>query len=157
MRAVTNNRGRGGRDVGFKLLLISCVLRDIKRDSATKFNEIWHSQGPFWQYQFWDRFVRHEKELKQRLEYMHMNPARKGLVKRPEEWRWSSYNSFALDKAIVAVCPIQTDCVQLQEVTEAEEAHGQNGTDCGYALVRAANSLTPESIVATCSAVYCPY
>jgi hypothetical protein len=30
-----------------------------------------------------------------------------------EDCRWSSYKNFALDKAIVAPCPIQIDCVRL--------------------------------------------
>jgi hypothetical protein len=42
-----------------------------------------------------------------------MNPIRKGLVKRPEDWRWSSYNSFALGKVTVAAFPIQIDDVRL--------------------------------------------
>ena len=37
----------------------------------------------------------------------------KTLAKRPEEWRWSSYNDFALDKATVAACPIQIAYVRL--------------------------------------------
>jgi hypothetical protein len=55
----------------------------------------------------------HEKEFGKRLDYMHLNPVRKNLVKRPEDWRWSSYNNFALDKATVAACPIQIDDVRL--------------------------------------------
>jgi hypothetical protein len=47
------------------------------------------------------------------LEYMHPNPVRKGLVKRPEDGRWSSYNNFALDKATVAARPIQIDDARL--------------------------------------------
>ena len=38
--------------------------------------------GPLWQHQYWDRFVRHEKEFGERLDYMHLNPVKKGLVKR---------------------------------------------------------------------------
>jgi len=37
----------------------------------------------------------------------------KGLVKRLEDWRWSSYNNFDLDKATVAACPIQINDVRL--------------------------------------------
>ena len=96
-------------------LLISDVLHDVKKVSAGKFHARRGSQGPFWQHQFWDRFVRNEKEFGQRLEYMHFNPVRKGLVKRPQDWRWSSYNNFALDKATVAACPIQIDYVRLPE------------------------------------------
>ena len=57
--------------------------------------------------------MRHAKEFSDRLEYMHLNPVKKGLVKRPEEWRWSSSNNFALDKTTVAACPIQIDYVRL--------------------------------------------
>jgi len=78
-----------------------------------RFHALRGSKGTFWQHQFWDRFVRHEQEFKQRLQYMHMNPVRRGLVKRPEDWRWSSYNNFALDKATVTACPIQIDYVSL--------------------------------------------
>ena len=51
--------------------------------------------------------------LNERLDYMHRNPVRKGLAKRPEDWRWSSYNNFALAKATVAACPLQIDYVHL--------------------------------------------
>jgi len=40
---------------------------------------------------------------------MHGNPVGKGLVKKPEEWIWSSYNNFAFDRFRVAQCPIQID------------------------------------------------
>jgi hypothetical protein len=42
-----------------------------------------------------------------------MKPVRKGLVKRTKDRRWSSYNSFALDKATMAACPIKIDDVRL--------------------------------------------
>jgi len=42
-----------------------------------------------------------------------VNPVGKELVKRLEDWRWSSYNSFALHKATVTACPIQIDYVRL--------------------------------------------
>ncbi|HUZ46856.1 MAG TPA: hypothetical protein VMW54_09475 [Terriglobia bacterium] len=44
---------------------------------------------------------------------MHFNPVRKGLVSKPQEWQWSSYNHFALDKERVRRCPIQMDSIRL--------------------------------------------
>jgi hypothetical protein len=85
----------------------------VKKITTLRFDARGGSKGTFWQHQFWDRVVRHEREVKQRLEYLHMNPVCGGLVKRPEDWRWSSYNNFALDKATVAACPIQIDYVSL--------------------------------------------
>ena len=38
-----------------------------------------------------------------------------GYVLMPDHRRWSSYNNFALDKALVAACPVQLDYVHLPE------------------------------------------
>jgi putative transposase len=90
-------------------LTISDVLQDIKRLASLKINKLRKTRGSRWEHQFWDRFVRHSKEFADRLEYMHYNPVRKGLVEHPEQWRWSSANNFSLDKTVVAACPIQID------------------------------------------------
>jgi REP-associated tyrosine transposase len=94
-------------------LTISRAVQDIKWISASTLNRARKTAGTVWQHQFWDRFVRHEKEFRDRLEYMHLNPVRKDLVGRPEEWRWSSYNNFALNRDVVASCPIAVDYVTL--------------------------------------------
>lgn len=96
-------------------LTISGVLQDIKRVSSLKINRLRTTRGSRWQHQFWDRFVRHSKEFAERLEYMHYNPVRKGLVEHPEQWRWSSVNNFSLDKTVVASCPTQIDYIQLPD------------------------------------------
>jgi REP-associated tyrosine transposase len=96
-------------------LTISRVVQDIKWTSATALNRSRHTTGTVWQHQFWDRFVRHARGLRQRLDYMHWNPVRKGLVKKPEEWPWSSYNNFAIDARVVALCPVEIDYVRLPE------------------------------------------
>jgi REP element-mobilizing transposase RayT len=59
-------------------LPISRVVQDIKWISARRLNRHRNRTGPFWQHQFWDRFVRHDKEFGHRLAYMHLNPVRKG-------------------------------------------------------------------------------
>jgi len=40
---------------------------------------------------------------------------RRGLVERPEEWRWSSYQNFSLEESVRAACPVQIDYVLLPE------------------------------------------
>ena len=94
-------------------LLIEQVLHDAKKIMTLRLHARRGTCGPLWQHQYWDRFVRHEREFAERLEYMHLNPVKKGLAKRPEDWRWSSYSNFALDTATVAACPIQIDYVRL--------------------------------------------
>ena len=36
-----------------------------------------------------------ERKRVEKLRYMHRNPVRAGLVPEPEQWRWSSYRSYA--------------------------------------------------------------
>jgi putative transposase len=94
---------------------VSRAVQDVKWTAARRLNQKRQTGGPFWQHQFWDRFVRHGKEFSQRLEYMHFNPVRKGLVARPKDWRWSSYNSFVLEPLEVADCPIQIDYISFSD------------------------------------------
>jgi putative transposase len=96
-------------------LTISRVVQKIKWISASSLNGRRGAWGPVWQHQFWDRFVRQEREFGARLDYMHLNPVRKGLVTRPEEWRWSSNNNFALDKERVRRCPMRIDYARLAQ------------------------------------------
>ena len=96
-------------------LTISQVIHDVKKVSARWLHQRRGTEGPLWQHQFWDRFVRHAKEINDRFVYMHWNPVRKELVTKLEDWRWSSYNNFALDKKVVAGCSIQIDYVRLPE------------------------------------------
>ncbi|MGD0126856.1 MAG: hypothetical protein ABSF46_15955 [Terriglobia bacterium] len=48
-----------------------------------------------WQPRFFDRALRTVKEYNEKVEYIHLNPVKAGLVSRPEDWRWSSHNEYA--------------------------------------------------------------
>lgn len=65
-------------------LTISRVVQDIKYVSARRLDRLRRRHRPVCQHQFWDRFVRHVKELSERFDYMHRNPVRRGLVIKPE-------------------------------------------------------------------------
>ena len=61
-------------------------------------------QGPFWQARGYDRNIRNAKEFDVKLDYIHNNPVKRGLVKRPEDWTWSSYRHYAFgEKGIVEI------------------------------------------------------
>lgn len=52
-----------------------------------------HSVPPsdrIWMREYWDRYIRDERHFQAVIEYIHQNPVKAGLVKRAEEWRWSS-------------------------------------------------------------------
>jgi REP element-mobilizing transposase RayT len=96
-------------------LSISLAIEDVKWIPAGSVNRARHAAGPVWQHQFWDRFVRHTRKFRERLEYMHLNPVRKGFVQRPRNWPWSSCRNFALDKEQIKSCHMQVDDLHLPE------------------------------------------
>ena len=48
----------------------------------------------FWQRRFYDFNVWSRKKKIEKLNYMHMNPVKRGLVKNPKDWPWSSFPSY---------------------------------------------------------------
>ncbi len=50
----------------------------------------------FWQRRFYDFNVWSEKKFREKLEYMHANPVKRGLVVHPKDWPWSSWGHYAL-------------------------------------------------------------
>ena len=51
--------------------------------------------GSFWQKRYYDRNVRDAREFKVKLRYLHRNPVKRGLVKEPGDWKWSSFRHYA--------------------------------------------------------------
>jgi type I restriction enzyme R subunit/putative DNA methylase len=45
---------------------------------------------PYWQRDYWDRFVRDDRQYAAVVAYIESNPVKAGLVERPEDWPWSS-------------------------------------------------------------------
>jgi len=52
--------------------------------------------GSFWQKRYYDRNLRDATEFDEKLGYIHLNPVKRGLVKGPAEWEWSSFRHYAL-------------------------------------------------------------
>ena len=50
--------------------------------------------GFCWQVRFFDRALRSVKQYYKKVEYIHLNPEGAGLVKRAEEWHWSSGHEY---------------------------------------------------------------
>jgi len=61
-----------------------------------KFAEAQTEEEHFWQRRFYDFNVWSEKKFREKLEYMHANPVKRGLVEHPKDWPWSSWGHYAL-------------------------------------------------------------
>jgi putative transposase len=75
------------------------VARDLRRKKRKARNDQLHlafmtgevGLPRFWQPRFHDFNVYSRYKLRQKLEYMHENPVKRGLVKNSGEWIWSSF------------------------------------------------------------------
>jgi putative transposase len=61
----------------------------------------------FWQPRFYDFNVHSAKKRMEKLDYMHANPVKRGLVKNPAAWVWSSWSFYAAGKTgLVRIDPV---------------------------------------------------
>ena len=76
-------------------LSISRVFQSVKVSSTIAINVSRREAGELWQIRFFDRALRSVKEYMEKVEYIHLNPVRRGLVMCAEEWIWSSVHEYA--------------------------------------------------------------
>ena len=67
---------------------LPAILKSIKRASARAVNKLTNISGPVWQEESFDHVLRSQESLEDTLEYIRQNPVRRGLVRKPEDYRW---------------------------------------------------------------------
>jgi putative transposase len=63
---------------------VSQVMHTLKSFTGNRINQALSRQGPFWIDGFHEHAIRTEEDLRSCLEYLQGNPARAGLVDRPD-------------------------------------------------------------------------
>jgi len=86
---------------------ISAYMRDLKKMIAYEYYQMNRMQTVrFWHSRFDDFDIVNEDTYKVKLNYLHQNPVRAGLVKEPEEWAYSSARYYMRDEpGIITVSP----------------------------------------------------
>ncbi len=86
---------------------ISDILKSIKQSSSRQVTDYLKANKPESlkyletgqaerKYRFWQKGGGYDRnyftpdEIRKQVEYIHNNPVRRGLVERPEDWKWSS-------------------------------------------------------------------
>jgi REP element-mobilizing transposase RayT len=64
------------------------ILKLLKGCSARTVNKLSGARGPVWQEESFDHVLRSQESFEEKLEYVRQNPVRRGLVKRPEDYKW---------------------------------------------------------------------
>lgn len=87
------------RDIKSRAALALMESRALHPKGLTS-REVSYSATPngdrrgIWQRRYFDHIIRRVHDFWNKLEYIHQNPAAAGLVKRPEDWPWSSYAAY---------------------------------------------------------------
>ena len=50
------------------------------------------------------QIIESEAVLRQKLDYIHQNPVKRGYVDLPEHWRYSSARNYAGDEGLIEIC-----------------------------------------------------
>lgn len=58
------------------------------------FNTVHKRSGPLWSSRFKSTLVSDDNQLLHLTRYLHLNPTSAALVKKPEDWRYSSYREY---------------------------------------------------------------
>ena len=70
-------------------------MRDLKKRIAFEYFKNRNlKRQKFWQYRFDDVYIYSEDIYRIKLNYIHYNPIKAGLVNKPEDWLYSSVNFY---------------------------------------------------------------
>jgi REP element-mobilizing transposase RayT len=64
------------------------ILGPVKGIHCTRDQQGDEETGTVWQDESFDHVLRSEEKLDDKIEYLRQNPVRRGLVKRPEDYKW---------------------------------------------------------------------
>ena len=69
------------------------IMQAIKSASAHSINKLLKRKGTVWQDESVDHIIRSDLSIREKSEYVCMNPVRKGLVESPDDypWLWRSW------------------------------------------------------------------
>lgn len=81
------------RDSAKRMML---KLREMNSPILTKLKVIRNQLEKYaiWQRRCYDHNCRNEEIVWEKINYCHNNPEKRGLVKSPDEWLWSSYRNY---------------------------------------------------------------
>lgn len=75
---------------------VTKILHSIKRNFTLNYKKAKGISGSvsLWQKRFWDHVIRDERDYLNHLHYIHYNPVKHGLVNKPEDYPYTSYNEY---------------------------------------------------------------
>ncbi len=80
---------------------ISKYMSDVENSFTRYFNLKFHRKGPLWQSRFKSVLIKSDEQLLHVTRYIHLNPTTSCLVKKPEDWLFSSYKDYIFNHQLL--------------------------------------------------------
>lgn len=78
----------------------SVKIKVLIRKSLNQYESMINIEEPVWQRKYYSFNLYSSSKLLEKIHYMHANPVRRGLVKHPEDWKYSSARFFLQRKSV---------------------------------------------------------
>ena len=75
--------------------LLATAIQALKISVALRTRTRRAGEIRLWQKRYYDHNVRSYEKFVEKLRYIHRNPVKRGLVAKPEDWKWSSFRHYA--------------------------------------------------------------
>ena len=69
---------------------LSDIVASWKKFTARRCNQQLGRSGPFWQADYWDRFIRNDAHFESAIGYIDNNPVKAALARTQADWAWGS-------------------------------------------------------------------
>ena len=90
---------------------LSNFVKHWKQRSSVELKKLYHTvlphyaatidlADPIWQRKYYPFNIYSGHKMREKLDYMHANPVRAGLVARPSDWAWSSARHYELNEPV---------------------------------------------------------
>lgn len=83
---------------------ISKFMAKILNSYTRYFNYRHQRKGPLWEGKFKNVLIKDDEQMLHLTRYFHLNPTSAGLVKKPEDWEFSSYHEYISNHEDDLIC-----------------------------------------------------
>lgn len=70
------------------------LIRRVHSIYSRYFNKKYNYVGHLWQDKYFSELIEDDKQMLETSRYIHLNPVKANMVKKPEDYEWSSYSMF---------------------------------------------------------------
>jgi putative transposase len=75
-------------------LIKTLFARNVPMTECRSVQRLLRKERGIWQRRYWEHLIRDERDLRNHLDYLHLNPVKHGYVAGAADWQWSSIHRY---------------------------------------------------------------